>query len=122
MILDDFSRLLRVREALELGVPGRAQLEGTDAERLHVAAEAGEVAVLDPLSVRPGLTSDRQAQWIHQHLSRGERYERGRSGSRGGPLEELSSRDLVHLTPLRSSAPTRRDTRGGGTGWRRSRW
>jgi len=71
MILDDLSRLLAVGEAGEFRVTRRAELEAADAERRHVAAQAREVAVLDALPMRPGLTSDRHAEWVHLNLSRG---------------------------------------------------
>src|SRR5688500_10986072 len=120
MILDDLPGQLRVREAGELAVRGRAQLDDADAERLHVAAQSREVAVLDALPMRVGLAPDRQAQRIRLKLSRAEGHERGRGGRRGGLLQKLTSRDLGHLTPLRWSAPSRRDTRAGDTDSRRS--
>jgi hypothetical protein len=64
MVRDDLSCLLSIRQAGELVVAGRAQLDPLDPEVGQNLQETGKVPLLDHRPVRVGLTSDGQAERV----------------------------------------------------------
>ena len=104
VILDDLTRLLSVREAGELAIGRRAQFQIPHSEIRQILAKARQIAIFDPLAMRIGLASDRNAHRIGAESTHtgGDQTGGGRAGC--GLPKKLPSRNGRHKFLLKRAA------------------
>ena len=91
VVFHDLPGLFGVREAGELLVPRRAQLQAPNSQGGHVLAQPRKVTILDPLPVGIGLAPDRQPERIGAKFPGADAQEPGHCGIHSRLLEKLSS-------------------------------